>query len=302
MTKVNLATHLAEKIASPAEIETLEIYEENLEEYQSRDYTYIPLPLDNKYVNTETGKVHDLAPQQTIHSDASVFTAISHLRGDPFLLIDHRYVYGYKNGELKAKPKYHADFDRRIGRPYSSGDLEPEVKRDIANFIKERGYMKIITLADVNSRAAKESIYPVIAELESVFAEEIRDRMDEIDIIPYLSFETIERWSEAKQEGLGMHISEFMNLSEILEVVNDNEDIRSEFGYQSKTEFEETGGLVKLRNPIMHSSRTLVHNREDLQDTVNRINRCKRIIEKTDREVILEDYNHDPWMSEFPTN
>ncbi|WP_372479382.1 hypothetical protein ACAH01_12355 [Halomicrobium sp. HM KBTZ05] len=270
-----------------------------MDDYRAKNYTHIPLPLDQKYVNTETGEVHDLAPQQIIHPDASVFTAISHLRGDPFLLVDHRYWYGVEDGEIKWSGR-NTDFDRKLGRIISTRHHDPETKRDIANVVRSQGHVGIITLADINSRAAKESIYPVIAELESVFAEKIEEELDEIDIVPYLSSKTIDRWSEAKEEGLGMHISEFMELSEILSVVGDHETLRAKFDYNSKTEFEETGGLVHLRNPIMHLSRTLVHNREDLQQTVDRIERCKDIIERADRDVILENYSHDPWLSEFP--
>lgn len=302
---VHLGTHIAEKIASEARIDSLDAYHENLEEYRSLKYTYVPLPLEKKYVNTKTAEVHELAPQQLITPESSVYSAIEHLRGDPFLLVYHPHYFGYDNSELKCTRSLRT-FNTIVGSCFQTIDKMPEKKDEILNKIRSEGVFEIITLADINRRATKESLYPIIAELEALFAEKIKQKYksgEQIEIIPYLSSETIDRWGQAKNEGLDMHVSEFMTLSEIQEVIADDEELYSQFGFSSKKKFKEaTGGLVDLRHPIMHTPRTLVHNEDDLHDLVDRIQRCKKIIEKDGQEVYLKSHSGSdpPWYSELP--
>ncbi|WP_275736608.1 hypothetical protein [Halorhabdus sp. SVX81] len=296
---VDLTNHFISKISSPASIETIETYESELEFYRKNDYTYIPLPLDQKYVNSETEEVHDLAPQQLISTDAQVFSAMTHLPGDDFLLTHPGYVYGLEDGELAYERGIRSDFDQTIGWPYSDEGLSKEQKNELAELISQEGHLGIITLADMNNRATKEAIYPIVAELESIFARKIREELSEIDIIPYLDSDTIEQWAEAQREGLGIHISEFMSISDLLNVAKEYEEIRSKFGYDSKREFEETGGIVKLRNSIMHLPRPLIQNIEELHKTIERIERCKMIIEEVGGEVRLQ-HDRQYWFEEFP--
>jgi hypothetical protein len=283
-------------------MDTVESYEENLEEYRSKKYTYVPLPLDKKFVNTETGEIHELHPQQIIYPDATVYRAVSHLRGDPFLLVLHSHSFGTEDGELSCALG-RSRFDETIGDLYATFSELPEQKELIMDLAEDTGIFEIITLADINRRATKESLYPIIAELESMFAEKIKQEFEgegQLELIPYLGSETIERWGESKEDGLDMHVSEFMTLSEIQEVIANTEEIYNEYNFNSKSKFEDaTGGLVEMRNEIMHVPRTLVHDEEDLHTLVDRVERCKEIVEEGGSEVKLSLYNRDPWYSDF---
>lgn len=302
---VSLRNHNAVEIASPVEIDTIEGYEDRLQRYRDKRFTYVPLPLERKYVNTETGEVKELAPEQFIHIDASVFTAIDHLQDHPFLLVRQNHRIGIRDGEFHIQT-YNDNSEEIIGSVFETAKNYPDRKKELLNLVSGNKFW-IITLADVNRRKTKESLYPVIAELESMFAEEIKKEYtgeDQIEVIPNLSSGTIDRWGNARQDGLEMHVSEFMTLSEMLKVVGKNSNILERLGFSSRNKFNEyTGGIINLRNPVMHSSRTLVHNREDLKSTIERINRAKDLIERMGTEVHMRQYPddyHPPWLKEFP--
>lgn len=302
---VDINQHSSLKVSSPARIETLETYEESINEYRELNFTYVPLPMDKKYFNTETREIFELAPQQIIKADASVFTVIEHLRGDDFLLIDFSHEYGYdENGSIQCSAGGDATFDNKAAKCFRKKEFQKEIKKKLKNALEKETALYIFTLADINRRSCKESLYPLVAELENTLVEAIKHEYQDkgqINLIPYLTSKTIERWGNEKRSGLEMHISEFMNLSEILEIVANSENLYTQFGYKSKKKFEsETGGLVDFRNAIMHSARTLVHDRDDLCTLVDRIYRCKQILEESGQEVRLRQPGPDPWLSEFP--
>lgn len=71
-----------------------------------------------------------------------------------------------------------------------------------------------------------------------------------------------------------------MTLSEMMKVVGKSEALRENFGYSSRNQFKKNlGGLVPLRNKVMHASRTLVHNWSDLKQLLDRVLGAESAIE-----------------------
>ncbi|NLV08719.1 hypothetical protein GOC74_02045 [Halomicrobium mukohataei] len=291
-------------MASIAKLDTIENYEQNLEEYRNKRFTYVPLPADKKYVNTEENEVYDFEPEQFIYADSTIYTAIEKLQNQPFLFPRMENRIGYDGNELYIQ-SYGDPREESLGSCIEAAENYPDKKEEIINTI-EGQRLYIITLADLNRRKTKEALYPLLAELESVFASKIGEAYpgeQQIEVIPELGSGTIDRWGNARKDGLEMHVAEFMTLSEMLKVVGKTEEIREQFGFSSRNKFDDyTGGLINLRNPVMHSSRTLVHSREDLKKLVERIDRCVELIQESGVNVYLRQYSdqeQDPWYDDI---
>lgn len=290
----------AAEMASPASIESRENYKENLDFYHRNDYTYIPMPLDGVYFNVEEETFGEIEQEMYILEDLSLRNAIEHLQDYPFLLVDYTSgIHINKKGEVVQAFDSDEDLEY-LGGPEEAVKKRPEIKDEIIKACEERYFYLIIVLADVNRRVVKDVLYPVLAELESRLASEIQ----QVDytpkqLYPDLRSDTIGRREKDKIAGVQMHIAEYMTLSEMMTVVGKSEVFRENFGYSSRSQFKkDLGGLVPLRNKVMHASRTLVHNRSDLEQLIDRILRAESAIETHGGTVIKGTYKKTPkgWM------
>lgn len=290
--RIDHSMPFAGNMASPASIESRENYKENLDYYRRNDYTYIPMPLDDVYFNVEEEEFGEMEQKMRIFEDASIRNAIEHLQNHPFLLIDFGSgIYINEKGEIVEAFLNDEDLEY-LGSPKKAAKKRPELKDEIIKTCEERLFYQIITLADVNRRVVKDVIYPVIAELESRLASEIQqvDYTPE-ELYPDLNPETIGRREKDKITGVQMHIAEYMTLSEMMKVVGKSEALREKFGYSSRNQFKkDLGGLVPLRNKVMHASRTLVRNRSDLEQLIDRVLRAESAIEAHGGTVIKGTY------------
>ena len=81
--------HTAVQICTKsADVETLDTYEARINEYQAKDFTYIPMPKDMKYYDTEEGWLRDLDKGQIIHEDTHLMEVLRKMSNHPFLLVD----------------------------------------------------------------------------------------------------------------------------------------------------------------------------------------------------------------------
>ena len=95
--------------------------------------------------------------------------------------------------------------------------------------------------------------------------------------------EAIGRWQKSKIDELVVHISEHMYLSTLLKVVGKSDNLRGKMGYSSRNQFDnDLGGLIDLRNRIMHPTQTLVHGAGDLEKEINRVNRAIKALDNLD--------------------
>lgn len=74
----------------PCDIERLESYEESIPGYQSRDFTYIPMPYDEKYYNVDEGWLREINPEQYLGEDTFLLKVLEKLQHHPFLLFDYK--------------------------------------------------------------------------------------------------------------------------------------------------------------------------------------------------------------------
>ena len=295
---VDHTTLIAHSMASPATIEHIDTYEENIDEYKEKNYTYIPLPLDRKYFDRENNKLRELDAKQFIKVDSTIRQVIEHLRNHPFLLIKHNHnICKTDDGELVVDDFLMQEEWTSLGIAEEVVKELPEYRDKIIQLCESKPIFEIVTLADVNRRVVKETLYSVLAELENRFVLEIKSsRYEPKELYSDLSARTVGRWEKAKLRNVEMHIAEYMTLSEMMKVVGKNEPLRKEFGYSSRNQFDnDLGGLVDLRNKIMHASRTLVNDRSDLDKLIERVNRAETAIERHGGKVVRGVYDKPYW-------
>lgn len=79
----------ASDISTEARVEDLDSYEAAIDEFEEEHWTYIPMPEDGKYYNTnKEGEPEDLADAQFIESDLHLLDVMEKLVDHPFLLIE----------------------------------------------------------------------------------------------------------------------------------------------------------------------------------------------------------------------
>jgi hypothetical protein len=86
---------------------------------------------------------------------------------------------------------------------------------------------------------------------------------------------------------------ELMYLSDLITIVEKQEELRRQLGYQSRSKAKDAlGGLNELRTRVMHLVKFLIKNREDdltsLQDRIGRIEKVLGLLEKERREYPAE--------------
>lgn len=288
--------YLTSMIATyPADVEKEEAYQEKIHQYKDNRYTYIPLISDGKYYNTEKGWLRNLDNEQFIWEGEPLIEAIKRLNNFPFLLVRYtgNRTYLVKDGEFLG---------HKTAMKYLSGD-KPNVS-DENEYKLEEMFQKfpdmtqekipheygesfgIITLADLNKRSVKEMLYPNLAELANHLSEKIKDEYpNSEDLFPHINPDTIGLWKQDRLNGLEMHISEYLNLVEMKEIIRmTGDDFIEECGFSSRNQLDEKlGSINSLRNKVMHANRTLVQNRQDLQNLIKKYQVLREILEEKDK-------------------
>lgn len=303
--------HIASEISSsPADVETLDTYEDRIHYYKSRNYTYIPMPKNMKYYDTEQGWQRDLDDDQIIMEDTHLMEVLRKMQRYPFLLIDYMDKKDYYvieiGGDIRIFGEsmvdlYSSDFFLALAENIpntTKEDIEekvegqdlltahevrdnyPEVAQEFFSCSYEDQY-GIITLVDLNSRGVKQMLYKVISQLASELAMQIESEYPESeDILKHLRPVTIGRWEKDKIQGLEMHISEHMNLIEMMQVIqsSDGSFVR-ECGFESKKDVGTLNKINKIRNRVMHANRSLIYDRKNIDNIIEVVNESERILE-----------------------
>ncbi|MDR5657700.1 hypothetical protein RH831_10985 [Halodesulfurarchaeum sp. HSR-GB] len=283
----------AQGIISEADTETIESYESNRSHYRENNFTYIPIPSSDKYYHVTDEELRDIDEDQYIPPELSMMAAFERLEKHPFLLVDLFMDFEYPDeGDQDFVPSGESNYDI-MGETYTASEVVEESDslldelsdkesyaekqvNDILWFNEERYH--ILTLADVNKRRSRELFYHVLSEFEIELSNLIKSHYPN-SIIPGVKETEIERWYRAKIDELEIHITEHMNLSSLLKVGGKNEEIRGSFGFSSRSQFDEhLGGLNDLRHKVMHPTRALVHDKQDLEDHVDRVRRTQDVL------------------------
>lgn len=290
--------HVATEIASKADIETLDTYEENISRYRDQNYTYIPMPQSEQYYNVEEGWLGSLKSEQIINKDTHLVEVLEKLENLPFLLVDSELVTYFVLPSDSEQPIHFSgalNWDREEARSKAESHLADEIEEDfelfhIDEFLEEhpekmdieryepRYY--IITLADLNKRPMKEMLYRLFAELAASISDRISNQyQNSEDLFDQVRPVVIGRWKKAKMEGINLHISENMNITDMKNVLmgSDNHFVKA-CGFKSKEDVKTLDSLSDIRNSVMHANRSLVHKRSDINDVLNAINDTERIL------------------------
>lgn len=295
---MNLDLFTARGIASSAKTSTIDSYEDEIEEYQEQDYTYIPMPDDGKYYDLARDELREIEREQYLHPDTPMLDAFSKLQEYPFLLFDDFRSFSSEDGEYISEGITEFNFpdgsfraDEIANNPDDFRERYDDetwinVVDSVENMASERHW--IVTLADANKRRARELFYRVLSEFEVQLAHLVEQEYpDSESLFTDAKPEAIGRWQKSKIEELVVHISEHMYLSTLLTVVGKSDNLRGRMGYSSRNQFDkDLGGLVDLRNRIMHPTQTLVHDSDDLEKEIGRVNRAVDALDNLDAKEI----------------
>lgn len=295
--------HQATEIASPAEVETLSTYETEIERYRRHSYSYMPLPADWKFYDVEEGSLEDLVEDQIIPGSLHLADVFEAILDHPFLLSDSEYTSAYTvtNGREISKqtsfsPRERADVLARL-RGDASEDEEilllnelrdryPELIENVSgpHTTYDDQYM-IITVADLNKRPAREMLYRLLHELEASLSDKIQSEYpDSEDILKYVRAPAIGRWKKDQIRGLQLHVAEHLNIIDIMQVVQaSSSSFVDECGFSSKSDVQDSLGRIDdVRNRVMHSTRSLVYERDDVEDVLSVMKTSQRILTNMD--------------------
>jgi CBS domain-containing protein len=149
--------------------------------------------------------------------------------------------------------------------------------RDITGFI---------TIHDFNKQPARGHLYLMLARLESGLARLIRNHYvgDERAVLRHLSSDAQvrvrARFDEDQRAGVESDLVAYLDFSHLINVISEEAAIRTSVGGLSRTRWDrDTGGLVYLRNEVMHPVRNVVLTKGGLIQLHERERRIRALIE-----------------------
>lgn len=308
--------HIAGEISSEAEVETMESYENRINYYISQNYTYIPIPEENKYYNTKEGWMKDIDKEQYISVECHLVDVLELLQELPFLLTnkEHNSFIFVNTEHNKYKSIYkldaidevfskedvkdrirEGDTDRlNIFEEYLDADgiklktIDEAIDNDINfgeyDFTPYSDRYSIITVSDINKRQMKDMLYRLFAELVSNLGEKIEDEYpDSNTILKHTRRDTIGRWKKEQIEGLNIHISEHLNLIDMMKIIEASDrNFVQKCGFDSKDDVDVLSSINDVRNSVMHANRSLVYSRRDIEDILKAVEYSHDILQNMD--------------------
>lgn len=294
--------HVAEWIASEADIETLDTYKDNIPKYKDKNYTYIPIPSENKYYNLREETLVTIGSDQIIHPELHLMDVLRLIQDKPFLLINIElgtYYITTESGEFVTT--------YNIGIPnedeYNDREfVEEEVEEmfGIGSYIvhtasefrqqypqladeqidKEKNPYMIITLSDINKRMMKEMMYSVFAELTSQLSNRIKNEYPDSELIlSDINDKSVGKWKKGQLKGKEIHVVEYVNLSDMRQILRSASGYFVQAcGFESKDDIRTLRKIINIRNHVMHPNRSLVYDRNDIPGVLDAINETQRII------------------------
>ncbi|PSQ16652.1 hypothetical protein BRD00_10350 [Halobacteriales archaeon QS_8_69_26] len=319
---------VADAIAEPARVESKATYEDAVDEFRSRNYTYLPLPEDGEYYHVKEGWFGDLRPEQVVAPDEDLLTVMELLREAPFVLVDYggtdaagpggapsgsgsgdvpagRWTAGQGSDEgvPELEPSGQGS-DEGVPELEPSGqgsdegvpEREPSEQGSDGDAVDGEpsgrnhgsGY-GIITVSDVNKRPTHEMLYPVIAELAGLIARRIEARYDSRELFDLLDDRTVGGWVKDERKDVELHVAESMDLGEMARVLRSSPDeLAKSCGFRSPEDLDDLDRIRDLRNRVMHANRSLVRRREDIGTTLETVERAVGLIERANSGAAFE--------------
>lgn len=273
LKRVNKA-YIASQIWSTADVETISSYESNIDHYKENSYSFIPLPDSYKYYDVEESELKKMSGDQWITVDFSILKVIELLTKEDFLIVDGAVarVHEKDDGEKIDLNEYRKN--KQEWESYVSENEVPESRHE------ERYH--IITWTDLKKKVAKEAIYPLVSEVSTQLADKIEDHLPESEEIPFdqIKDETLGRWFYDRRQGKELHIAEYLDLTEMKQVIKSDEELREKCGFPSNTKLkDQLYHVEELRNKIMHANRTLVNSQDEVEELHERLGMIQSILD-----------------------
>lgn len=162
--------------------------------------------------------------------------------------------------------------------PYEFVERYPEYKEQVLESERDLRW-SIVTISDANKRGVDQMIYAVISEFERQLSEEIANQYpDSSELAGHVRNNTLGRWKSDKEDGLDLHITEYMYLSTMIDITIQSEPILENLGYEADQFKNITEGVNQLRNKVMHPTKTLARTQNELQEALNCLSRVEEII------------------------
>lgn len=158
----------------------------------------------------------------------------------------------------------------------------------------------VVTYADLNKRSFRVLIYAFLAELEVQLGELLRSEINDGSAFveqysDELRASSIGAWIKSVHDGVELHPVQRMYLSEMVKIISKDRDLRVQLGFSSRNDAEDyLGGLMDLRNDVMHPVRSLVRSPEDVSQLDRR---TKRLIDLLEGPLDAIEVNFEPGVS-----
>lgn len=278
---------IVDSVIRTANIERSDDMEDELYKYAASGDRFIIDPEEKRFYDTHLDETGYVDEDMVYPPTAKLMDVIHDLRNHPFILFDKyentRFAVYQKEdlegGELPQIPPKEEICIEEIGydelyRKYP--DLAEQVSSDTSSSPR----YGIFSLSDLNKRPIRNRLYSYVADLEMALAEAIEKEYPKSGpLAEIVSYTTRESWESNRDIPPESHISQFMNLSDMKNLVEDSQSLSTQCGFKKdgmsikEVESDEDFGkldsgeaLSKIkdyRNRIIHANRILVSDRDD---------------------------------------
>lgn len=284
--RVDYAQTIIIQIASNCDFETPETFDNNLDHYEANDFSYIPLPAHGKYFDRESSSLKELQPEQWVWLENPLVPEFSRFEDHDFLLIyrpEKWFFVGDSGVETIDPGSVDPSTSQAYPNPYELVDDWPEYREDVYDILQELDCLYIVTLADLNDRRLKASLYHLISSVEVVLSYAVEEiHPDEEDLIKRMGSTSVGRWKKAEYNVGQLHPTEYMGFGELKDCASRSPEIREALGYDGKGDFNHNLNEAKdIRNMVMHPTRNLIRDRSDVEEISTAVDQLEDFIERS---------------------
>lgn len=281
------------EIATQCKFETIETFEDRIPYYQSKDYSYIPIPGESKYFNTYSHEMCKIEPNQWVESESPILNKLKLIDEYGFVLLYHpekQFVIDESGFRFKSASREDRNRSDIYGSPRAALEEWPEYSEEIIDALDESNNLYIITTADLNNRQLRAVLYRMISGIEVILANKIKSHhVGGEELIHHMNPMSVGRWKKSEYEVGQRHPAEYMDFGELKKAASYNPEIVEELNYKSKDEFDgKLGGIKDLRNRVMHPSNSLIKSEEDLSEVIDTISKIEKFVLGIGGSVIRE--------------
>jgi len=141
----------------------------------------------------------------------------------------------------------------------------------------------LVTPSDLNKLPACTYFYNLLAELEILIASHAKQHLGQLDEDDLAQLEhkseSEELSKQLEKSNLGIDPIHTLSLSDLVNIISRSEALYRKLGFNSSSQvLKNLGGLVALRNQIMHPVRRVLDDSQDINKLNERIQRALHLI------------------------